>query len=70
MARANATRPFMGRVVLTMCLEFTMEPLEKLVLSRKCGFATFLDPRGGRPPRGGGLGVLSRAGLEIDWGGL
>ena len=33
MARANATRPFMGRVVLMMCLEFTMEPLEELVLS-------------------------------------
>jgi hypothetical protein len=28
-ARTNATRPFMGRVVLTTCLDFTMKPSEK-----------------------------------------
>jgi hypothetical protein len=28
-ARANATRPFMGRFVLTMCRDFTMKPLEE-----------------------------------------
>jgi hypothetical protein len=28
-ARTNATRPFMGRVVLTTCLDFTMKLSEK-----------------------------------------
>ena len=28
------------------------------MLSRKCGFATFLDSRGGRAPQGGVLGAL------------
>jgi hypothetical protein len=32
--------------------------LAQRVLSRKCGFATFLDPRGGRPALAG-LGALS-----------
>jgi hypothetical protein len=34
-----------------------------IALSRKCGFATFLDPRGGRTLQGGGLGALSSAWL-------
>ena len=29
------------------------------ILSRKCGSATFLDPRGGRAPQGGVLGALN-----------
>ncbi len=32
-------------------------------LSRKCGSATFLDPRGGRSPQGGGLGALMSFGV-------
>ena len=30
-------------------------------LSRKCGFDTFLDPRGGRAPHGGVIGALNSA---------
>ena len=34
------------------------------ILSRKCGSATFLDPRGGRAPQGGVLGALKGQGSD------
>ncbi len=39
-ARANATRPFMGRVVLTTWRDFTMGSLENSLLFQRAGLDT------------------------------